>query len=467
MPSFAQTHSRVTTYYLLEEHQDLLGRLVHAGRWKKPVLIVPALASEFTHPENRPVFENIVTELAGADYLAHVIFGLDAATEEDVRLCKRILDAAGLKNYVIQWNDGPAMSAIYDQLGNAGFDLSRRGKGRNVFLGFGVAIALGATAVGLLDADIKTFKRRQLDRLFFPVLVHNHPFAKAYYARWDGNRMFGRVKRLLLDPLLISLKRKFTDSNNEKMLRLVDFLLSFDYQLSGEVVMDMWLLKKMRYALDWGVEIFTLIEVFRKSPQVAQVEFTRHGFDHKHQRVSTDDPGAGLHRMSLDIITTLLHALIVEEGLEVGEEFFRDLALTYESIAEETIKRYSDIAEFNGLGYDRDREEHMVYEVLSQAIVQTADHLTSPAHMAEKMLRFTASFPEFKPYVKQGLQQTILDLETRLRDQSLEVRHLPSWERILWKLPEINLSIVEALEADKQRFAKRPARPRAPRKPKA
>lgn len=452
MPSFAQTHSRVTTYYLLQETQDLGERLKAAARWKKPVLIVPALASEFTHPQSRPVFENIVRQLAEADYLAHVIFGLDAASEAEVRDCKAILDNAGLVNHVIQWNDGPAMSAIYDQLGGAGFDLSRRGKGRNVFLGFGVAIALGATAVGLLDADIRTFQRRQLDRLFFPVLCHNYPFAKAYYARWDGSRMFGRVKRLLLDPLLISLKRKFTDTNEEKMLRLVDFLLSFDYQLSGEVVADMWLLKKMRYALDWGVEIFTLIEVFRKAPQVAQVEFTRRGFDHKHQRVSSDDPSAGLHRMSLDIITTLLHALIVEEGLEVGEEFFRDLALTYESIAEDTIKRYSDNAEFNGLAYDRDAEEHMVYQVLSKAIVQTADYLTSPAHMAEKMLRFTATHPEFKPFVDQGLQQTILELEAKLRDQSLEVRHLPSWERIMWKLPEINLAIVEALEEDKQRF---------------
>lgn len=453
MPSFAQTHSRVTTYYLLQEDQDLGERLLHAARWKKPVLIVPALASEFTVPENRPVFTNIVRELAGAEYLAHVVFGLDGCSEADVQLCKDILDEQGLKNYVLQWNDGPAVSRVYQDLEEAGFDLSRRGKGRNVFMGFGVASALGASCVGLLDADIRTFQRQQLDRLFYPVLVHSYPFAKAYYARWDGQRLYGRVKRLLLDPLLIALKRKFTDSNNEKMLRLVDFLLSFDYQLSGEVVFDMWLLKKMRYALDWGVEIFTLIEVFRKAPQMAQVEFTRSGFDHKHQRVSTDDPGSGLHRMSLDIITTLLHALIVEEGLEVGEEFFRDLALTYESIAEEIIKKYSDNAEFNGLSYDRDREEHMVYEVLSKAIVQTADLLTSPAHLAEKLLRFTASFPEFKPFVDMGLQQTILGMEAKLRDQSLEVRYLPSWERIMWKLPEIGLAIVDALEEDKRRFA--------------
>lgn len=452
MPSFAQTHSRVTTYYLLQEERSILDRLVLTARWKKPVLIVPALASEYMVPENRPVFENIVRELAQAEYLAHVIFGLDGASEKDVNVCIDILQEAGLQNFVIQWNDGPAISGIYKTLQDAGFDLSRRGKGRNVFMGFGVAGALGATAVGLLDADIRTFKRRQLDRLFYPVLVHNYPFSKAFYARWDGERLFGRVKRLLLDPLLIALKRKFGDSKEDKMVRLVDFLLSFDYQLSGEVCFDMWLLKKMRYALDWGVEIFTLIEVYRKATQVAQVEFTRRGFDHKHQRVSTDDPSKGLHRMSLDIIASLLHALIVEEGLEVGEEFFRDLSLTYESIAEESIRKYSDNAEFNQFNYDRDQEEHLVFEVLNKAIVQSGDIFTSPLHAAEKLLRLTASYDEFKPYVDNGLQQTILKVEEVIRDQSLQVRYLPSWERILWKLPEINSRIVDALEEDKQRF---------------
>ena len=151
MPSFAQTHSRVTSYYVLQDKQDILQQLVHAARWKKPVLIVPALASEFTDPENRPVFENIVEELASAKYLAHVIFGLDQASEQDVRTCIAICQKGGLKNYLIQWNDGPAVSGIYKMLEeDGGFDLSRRGKGRNVFMGFGVAMALGATCVGLL-----------------------------------------------------------------------------------------------------------------------------------------------------------------------------------------------------------------------------------------------------------------------------------------------------------------------------
>ena len=176
----------------------------------------------------------------------------------------------------------------------------------------------------------------------------------------------------------------------------------------------------MRYALDWGVEIFTLIEVFRKTPHAAQVEFTKRHFDHKHQRVSPQDPTSGLHRMSLDIINTLLHALIVEEGLDVGEEFFRDLAMTYESIAEEMIKKYSDNSEFNQFDYDRDQEESMVYDVLSRAILQSGDMLSAPAQTAEKMLRFMAGFPDdFKPYMDKGLAQTVIGLEQKIRDQAV------------------------------------------------
>ena len=137
MPSFAQTHARVTTYYQLQENVDLQEQLMAAARWKKPVLIIPALATEFTEPENLPVFENIIEQLAKCRYLAHVIFGLDQATQDEVSYCIDLLKKAGLTNYVIQWNDGPSISGIYNTLGEAGVDLSQRGKGRNVFMDSG------------------------------------------------------------------------------------------------------------------------------------------------------------------------------------------------------------------------------------------------------------------------------------------------------------------------------------------
>ncbi len=239
-------------------------RLRLHSKWEKTVLIIPSLASEYTDPANLPIFENLLRQLKGVTYVSNIIFGLDRATEEEAFRLKNLIESFDIKNYLIQWNDGPGFRSIYRQLNEAGFNISEPGKGKNMFLSFGIAIALGAESIGLIDADIRTFKRVQLDRLFYPVVVLNYDFSKAYYARISNMEIFGRVKRLLMDPLLLALKRKFAESEDEKMLRLIDFLLGFYYQLSGEVAFHVDLLKRMRFATNWGVEIFTLILEFRR-----------------------------------------------------------------------------------------------------------------------------------------------------------------------------------------------------------
>jgi len=446
MSEYSQKSTKITNFYKLSEETDILDELIQHSRWKKPVLVIPALASEFTDPENRPVFENILRELKGATYLNDIIIGLDAATQEDVDLLKEIVSEIGLEKVLIQWNDGPHFKRLYELLESAGIDLSERGKGRNVFMSFGVAIVLSATSVGLLDADIKTFKRTQLDRLFFPVEVFNYQFSKAYYARSDGRQFFGRVKRLLVDPLLIALKRKFTDTGEEKMLRVIDFLLLFNYQLSGEFVIDTELLQRIKYTFNWGVEILTLIEVYRKANQIAQVEFTKGYFDHKHQKISVADADKGLHRMSTDIIATLLNALVIEEGLEISNHFFRDLALTYQSVAEELIKKYAENARLNALNYDRDLEETFVNEVITDAIINVGELLNVPQNVSGMFLRYTAMSPEFDEFNRLGLQKAIMEKEKRMKQEYRSARDLPSWERIEEKIPGIRDQIINVIE---------------------
>jgi glucosyl-3-phosphoglycerate synthase len=182
------------------------------SKWKKTALIIPLLASEYTDPANLPVLKNILKQLKTVSYLSNIIFGLDSASKKDARLLKELIVSSGIKNYLIQWNDGPGFSSIYKQLNEAGFNISEPGKGKNMFLSFGIAIALGAQSIGLIDADIRTFRREQLDRLMYPVVVLDYDFSKAYYTRIKDDQIYGRVKRLLLDPLLYSLKRKFTES---------------------------------------------------------------------------------------------------------------------------------------------------------------------------------------------------------------------------------------------------------------
>jgi len=398
------------------------------------------------------VFENILKQLKDVTYLSSIIFGLDGASKKDAHRLRELVHEHGIRNHVIQWNDGPGFSSIYDQLQKAGFNIKEPGKGKNMFLSFGIAIALGAESIALLDADIKSFKRLQLERLLYPVVVLNHDFSKAYYARIKDRELFGRVKRLLLDPLLLALKRKFTESREEKMVRLIDFLLGFHYQLSGEVAFHVDLLKKMRFATNWGVEIFTLIEVYRKASSVAQVMFSREPFDHKHQDVSAGDRTRGLNRMAVDIVTTLMNALVIEEGLEISDTFFRDLAITYQAVAEEQIKKYSDDASFNNLTYDRDTEEDLVQNVFRNSVLFAGALLTSPFRMTERFLRYVNSYPEFKPFLEMGLGETLLQVEEKSQQSVFETPKTVSWERVSNKLPRIFYDLIEVVEAEKRRF---------------
>jgi len=331
--------------------------------------------------------------------------------------------------------------------------MSEPGKGRNMFLSFGISIALGAGSIGLIDADIRTFKRIQLDRLFYPVVVLNYDFSKAYYSRIKDNRLYGRVKRLLLDPLLLALKRKFTENKDQKMLNLIQFLLGFNYQLSGEVAFHVDLLKRMRFATNWGVEIFTLIEVYRKASSCAQVMFSKNPFDHKHQDASPEDRTKGLNRMAIDIVTTLMNALVIEEGLEISDTFFRDLTVIYQAVAEEQVKKYSDESGFSNLDYDRDWEEYLVKEVFRDSILQAGEMLTSPYRMTEKFLRFVNSHPEFKPFIKNGLAETILEVERNVEQKLFETPQTVSWERVSNKLPRIFYDLIEVVEMEKRRFS--------------
>lgn len=453
MSNFAQKHTKISTLYLLtDENPNMELELLHHSKWRKTVLIIPLLASEYTHPENRPVFENIVRQLSSATYLSQIIFGLDRASQDDARELAGILNRNHVQNYLIQHNDGPGFSSIYQKLSDAGFSLDEPGKGRNMFMSFGIALAMGAQSIGLVDADIRTFTREQLDRLFYPVQVLEYQFSKSFYARIKDNQFFGRVKRLLLDPLLIALKRKFTETQEEKVLRLVDFLLNFNYQLSGEVVFDSQLLKRMQFATNWGVEIFTLIEVYRKATNCAQVEISMEPFDHKHQPVSEQDRNAGLYKMGIDIVTTLLSALVIEEGLVISEHFIRDLTTTYLSVADDLIKMYADNAAYCGLQYDMNKEEAMVDNVFKNVILFAGDLLLSPSFIVNRLSSYVNAHDEFKPFIDNGLLQVIEQTARNIRSELYETPKTVSWERVTRKLPEIINEIIDVVESEKNLY---------------
>jgi glucosyl-3-phosphoglycerate synthase len=181
--------------------------------------------------------------------------------------------------------------------------------------------------------------------------------------------------------------------------------------------------------------------------------FSDEPFDHKHQDVSGQDPSKGLNRMATDIVTTLMNALIIEEGLEISDTFFRDLAITYQALAEEQIKKYSDDASFSNLRYDRDSEEYLVKQVFLNSILRAGEVLTAPHKMTERFLRFVSSHPEFKPFLEKGLTEAILKVEAKAQEDLFQVPQTVSWERVSNKLPRILYDLIEVVEEEKRRFS--------------
>ena len=121
-----------------------------------------------------------------------------------------------------------------------------------------------ARSVALHDCDIKTYDRRMLAKLFYPVVnpLFNFEFCKGYYPRVANNKMNGRVARLLVFPLLTALEKTIGKSD------YLNFMKSFKYPLAGEFSFRRNVLPELRISSDWGIEVGILYEMQRSfSPQ--------------------------------------------------------------------------------------------------------------------------------------------------------------------------------------------------------
>ncbi len=379
MSDFAQVSPRVTTLHILNNATDhIREKLNSASSSLSPVLIIPCLATEFNRPDSRRVFQNILRGLVTIPYPKHIIFGLDSGAEEDVLLLQRLIRGVGMDNGIIQWNDNPGLEYVYQELGSCGVPPGLGGKGHNLFMCFGLAAALKAGAVGVMDADIRSFTPSMVDRLMFPVAALDYDISKGYYSRVTDNRMYGRVKRLLLDPLLLALKDILSRDASPALGQLADFLLSIRYQLSGEIAIKSAIAVRMRFPVNWGVEIYSLLEAHRKASSICQVHLTLSPYDHKHHDpLLAAGEGESLGGMAFDIVETLLGYLIEHMGLTISPDFFEELAASYSVAAKCLIEKYADEAYFNGFEFDSTAEYGMVNALFQQALISAGEKLMS------------------------------------------------------------------------------------------
>ena len=326
--------------------------LLKFSKERKMELILPCLYSEL----EGTALPNIVEEISKTKYLDHIIVGLDRANENQAKKAWKFFKKLRT-SFSILWNDGPGLKKLDKELKKNDLAPNELGKGRNVWYCIGMSIARDtARSVALHDCDIKTYDRRMLAKLFYPVVnpLFNFEFCKGYYPRVANNKMNGRVARLLVFPLLTALEKTIGKSD------YLEFMKSFKYPLAGEFSFRRNVLPELRISSDWGIEVGILSEMQRSfSPQnICQVDLAD-TYDHKHQILSIDDETKGLSRMSIDIIKTFIKKLATQ-GNSFSREKFRSLKATYYRSALDLIDIYRSDADMNGLKFDSHTEEKAV-----------------------------------------------------------------------------------------------------------
>lgn len=401
MADFYQNGVITTLHNLVDRPvEDMERELMSFSRTRPMSLVLPSLYSELA----TDALDNIVNELTSVPYLNEIIIGLDRADEAEFNHSKEFFSRLP-QHHRILWNDGPRLKKLDEMLRQEGLAPEDMGKGRNVWYCYGYVLASGrAGAVGLHDCDIVTYDRSLLARLMYPVAnpTFNYVFAKGYYTRIADQKMNGRVSRLLVTPLLRTLKKVFGP------IDYLEYLDSFRYPLSGEFAMRADVLNDIRIPSDWGLEIGVLSEMKRNysTNRLCQVDIAD-VYDHKHQPLSPEDAEQGLSKMSMDICKAIFRKLATQ-GEVFTSETFRTIKATYFRVALDFIETYSSDARMNGLTLDRHSEEKAV-ELFAQNIMAAGEYFLS---------------------------------------NPMETPFIPSWNRVVAAMPDILDRLYEAVEED-------------------
>ncbi len=376
--------------------------LVSFSKTSPMSLVLPSLYSEL----EGSALSNIIDELIPVNYLDEIVIGLDRADADQFAKAKEYFGRLP-QHHRILWHDGPRLTELDQLLQEEGLAPREMGKGRNVWYCYGYILASGrAAAIALHDCDITTYRRQLLARLLYPVANprFNYKFCKGYYYRIATQKLNGRVSRLLVTPLIRTLKKMFGP------LEYLDFMDSFRYPLAGEFSMQADLLQNLRIPSDWGLEVGVLSEVYRDYgvKHVCQVDIAD-AYDHKHQPLSLEDAEAGLAKMSTDISKAMFRKL-ASAGVVFSMETFRTVKATYFRIALDFIEQYYNDALMNGLKLDRHVEEQAV-ELFAKSIMWAGE---------------------------------------RFLDNPMETPFIPSWNRVISAVPDFYYRLYKAVEEDNQ-----------------
>ena len=208
MSDFYQ-HRLVTTLNQLADpsFNDQQEQLKKYTKDKPITLVMPALYSEV----EGPALPGILEHLQKVEFINEVVISMNRMGSTQFKKAKEFFSRLPQKHFII-WNDGPRVSEIYNELKEAQITQYIPGKGCNVWMAYGFILARGnAGIIAMHDSDILSYHREMLARLCMPTA---HPgleydYCKSYYGR-VSDRMYGRVTRLFVIPLLRALIKAVT-----------------------------------------------------------------------------------------------------------------------------------------------------------------------------------------------------------------------------------------------------------------
>lgn len=400
MADFFQ-HSEITTLHRLGKvNIEKLEHELTEYAPKRPIaVILPCLYSDLKSES----LKVIVEELKNISYIKELVVALGPAEKSEFKYAKKFFSQLPQKTTVI-WNTGERILDIYDTIRSSGLSIGEIGKGRFIWTAYGYILSQDEIQIIVHhDCDILTYSREMLARLCYPLANPNftYRFCKGYYSRVT-DRLHGRATRLLIAPLVAALIKIFGCHP------ILSFLGSFRYLLASEFAIDTRLARVNRLPSDWSLEVGILTEVYHNisKQNVCQVDITEE-YEHKHQVLSPDDATKGLHRMCVDICTSIFSTL-ASEGIVFTSGFFETIVATYDRAAREIINKYEDDAIINGLLFDRHGEINVV-DVFKRGIKEASE---------------------------------------RIKDNPLGTPLISSWQRVIARTPDVLNILREAVEKD-------------------
>lgn len=378
--------------------KELEKRLKEHSQHRPIALVLPAVYAEF----EGKAMPKILHELKNVDYLEEIVLVMNRTDTMEFKQVKKIISDTELDIKII-WSSGPRIGELYKLLEKNDLPLGIDGKGRSVWIAKGYVIANGKSQViALHDCDIVNYNRELLARLCYPLSDPSmgYEFCKGYYSRVK-DRLYGRVTRLFITPLIRAL---------QKLVGYHPFLVyldSFRYPLAGEFSLNVDLARINRIPSDWGLEVGVLAEVYRNCvpKRICQVDLME-TYEHKHKPLSARDPKKGLMKMCIDITKSLFRT-ISTEGIVISAGLLRTLFGTYLRIAQDTVKKYEDDAAINGLLYDRHAEVTAVEAFIKGIQMAAKEFLDDPLGAPEipNWNRVTSAIPDFLDRLKEAVTE--------------------------------------------------------------